>query len=595
MLKLVKLWTFFVNQAGGYDNVGFTLEDLYNSLDAKRRSMILETDSESALAYLKGKGDMDPNFYCKYTVDEENRLANLFWADSVARLDYHYFGDVLAFDSMYKTNEYGKPLVMLVGVNNHYATCFFGCALLVDETIETYTWVLETFLSAMNNKRPISIVTDGDRAMRKAIKKVIPEARHRLCVWHLQRNAQSHVRNKPNFTKVFTKCIFEYFTPTEFDKLWWNMVEAEGLQNNDWVNKIYSKRDRWAETFLRGHFFADTRTTQRCEGMNAYMNRFLQQKLKLQEFVRQIDRALSRTRYKELEQTFKTKHSSSLISSHLQSLEKHAESIYTRNLFFMVREQIRKEPQFLVSTCVTIVERQVYQLTRYGQADKRWTVVYYPKEQRFECACMEFESSGIPCCHLFCVMKSLHLSEIPASLLNRRWSKEAKVFECPPKSLDDQCRDVLKMIRYGSLSAEFNEICYYASMTGTRYLKLKGHITQLRSEMIEFNENSEGQRGRWSSENNNARIIKDPLIVKTKGAPIASVIKGVNLRKCGYCYLPGHNRRKCPVLNKVAKEGGQKRKNMIDVVSSNASFDINSGENFASDKDVAEEEVRRIV
>ena len=39
----------------------------------------------------------------------------------------------------------------------------------MDETIETYTWVLETFLFVMNNKRPIFIVTDGDRAMREVI------------------------------------------------------------------------------------------------------------------------------------------------------------------------------------------------------------------------------------------------------------------------------------------------------------------------------------------------------------------------------------------------------------------------------------------
>ena len=293
------------------------------------------------------------------------------------------------------------------------------------------------------------------------------------------------------------------------------------------------------------------RTIQRYEGMNAYMNRFLQQKLKLQEFVRQVDRALSHTRYKELEQAFKTKHSSSLMSTHLESLEKHAESIYTRNLFFMVRDQIRKEAQFMVSTYVTVLDRQVYQLTKFGQADKRWTVVYYPNDQNFECKCMEFQSSSIPCCHLFCVLKSLHLSEIPNSLFNRRWSKDAKVVECPPKSLNDQSRDILKMIRYGSLSTEFNEICYYASMTDAGYLKLKGLITQLKSEMLELSGNFEEKRGRWSSEKRNAAIIKDPLSVKTKGAPSARFNKGVNLKKCGYCKLPGHNRRKCPVLNEV--------------------------------------------
>lgn len=117
---------------------------------------------------------------------------------------------------------------------------FFGCALLVDKTIKTYIWVLETFLFA-NNKMPIFMVVDGDQAMSKAIKKVIPEAHHRLCFWHLQRNAQFNVRNKPNFTKIFTKCIFEFLIPKQFNKLCWNIVEVESLQNNDWVNKIYTK------------------------------------------------------------------------------------------------------------------------------------------------------------------------------------------------------------------------------------------------------------------------------------------------------------------------------------------------------------------
>ncbi|KAH9679529.1 protein FAR1-RELATED SEQUENCE [Citrus sinensis] len=408
-IKTSQIMDFFVNQAGGYDNLGFGLKDLYNNLDNKRRSMILETDSEAALAYLNAKADMDPDFFCKYSIDEENRLANLFWADSIARLDYSYFGDVLAFDSTYKTNEYGKPLVILLGVNNHYATSFFGCAILTDETVETYTWVLKTFLCAMNNRKPISIVTDGDRAMRKAIKKVVPEARHRLCIWNLQRNAQSNVHKTPEFVTRFKDFLLGNYRPEEFEQLWQNMVEELGLQNNDWVKKIYSKRERWAEAFLRGHFFGGMRTTQCCEGMNAYMNRFLQRKLKLHEFVRQIDRALRRTRNNNLGHNFKTKHSIPMISTHLPSLEKHAAGVYTQKLFYKVRKQIYKEGQFILLSNVTLLDIQVYTLTRHLEAKKKWTVVYYLKEQHFECSCKKFESIGIPCSHLFCVMKHMHL------------------------------------------------------------------------------------------------------------------------------------------------------------------------------------------
>ena len=125
-------------------------------------------------------------FIYKFNVDEESQLTNLFWADSTARMDYAYFRDVLAFDTMYRTNAYKKPLVVLVGVNHHHPTVVFGSALLIDESVGTYEWVLETFLIAMMNRKPISVVTDGDKAMRKAIKKALPHACHRLCSWHLQ-------------------------------------------------------------------------------------------------------------------------------------------------------------------------------------------------------------------------------------------------------------------------------------------------------------------------------------------------------------------------------------------------------------------------
>ena len=77
-------------------------------------------------------------------------MENIFWADSQSRLNYAHFGDVLAFDTTW-TNAYKKPLVILVGVNHHMQTTIFGCALLVDETVKTYTWVLKTLDDAVVN------------------------------------------------------------------------------------------------------------------------------------------------------------------------------------------------------------------------------------------------------------------------------------------------------------------------------------------------------------------------------------------------------------------------------------------------------------
>ncbi|KAL6214945.1 hypothetical protein ACLB2K_014377 [Fragaria x ananassa] len=117
------------------------------------------------------------NGLCKER-DVKGRLANMFWRDGQSYMDYCSYGDVLIFDSTYKTNMYEKPLVVFVGTNNHRGTVIFGSALLVDETEETYNWVLTAFLASMKQKKLVSVINDSDEAMRKALGNVMPEARH---------------------------------------------------------------------------------------------------------------------------------------------------------------------------------------------------------------------------------------------------------------------------------------------------------------------------------------------------------------------------------------------------------------------------------
>lgn len=62
-VKTSQIIDLFVNQSGGQENVLFTTKNLYNSLNAQRRSMIIDTDSKSAFAYLNAKAYMDSDFF----------------------------------------------------------------------------------------------------------------------------------------------------------------------------------------------------------------------------------------------------------------------------------------------------------------------------------------------------------------------------------------------------------------------------------------------------------------------------------------------------------------------------------------------------
>ena len=112
-------------------------------------------------------------------------MHNCFWTNARSRIAYQYFGDVVTFDATYQTNHYKMPFVPFIGVNHHHQSVMFGCALLVNETAESYTWLLKTWLNAMPGNPPSTIITDDDKAMAKAIVDVLPNATHRLCMWHL--------------------------------------------------------------------------------------------------------------------------------------------------------------------------------------------------------------------------------------------------------------------------------------------------------------------------------------------------------------------------------------------------------------------------
>ncbi|XP_015931869.1 protein FAR1-RELATED SEQUENCE 5-like [Arachis duranensis] len=102
---------------GGYRHTGFTREDLYNHIDRYRRLKVKIGDANAAINYLIGKSNNDPLFFGKYTFTNDERLEHIFCADGQSIIDYHCFGDIVAFDLTYKKNKYNKRLVIFSGCN----------------------------------------------------------------------------------------------------------------------------------------------------------------------------------------------------------------------------------------------------------------------------------------------------------------------------------------------------------------------------------------------------------------------------------------------------------------------------------------------
>ena len=139
--------------------------------------MIERGDAQTVINKLIEESEKDPDFYYRVRLNDQGKLIALFWSDRMMREDYHIYRDVVIFDKTYHTNRYNLICEPLVGINNHWKTVMFGCSFIAKEKVESFEWVLGQFKKVMNNKSPISIFTNQDFAMSKAIEKVIK-------IWH---------------------------------------------------------------------------------------------------------------------------------------------------------------------------------------------------------------------------------------------------------------------------------------------------------------------------------------------------------------------------------------------------------------------------
>ncbi|KAF7144860.1 hypothetical protein RHSIM_Rhsim04G0115100 [Rhododendron simsii] len=504
-------------------NVGISTGQIMDLMTIQSGGFDKDGDAEGILGYLSAKALDDPLFFYKYDVNHENCLDKLFWADSRSRLDYAAFGDVLVFDTTYRTNAYKKPFVMFCGVSNHYLSIIFGCALLPNETTETYMWVLETLMEAMDGKKPISVVIDGDKAMRQAIITVIPSAKHRLCTWHLQRNAVSNV-HKPKFHEDFKRLKSLECDRDEFDKAWAVLVKQYNIESNSWVVEAYRNRHKWAESYLRGHFFAGMSSSQRCEGMHGYFNRFLKVRLKLYEFVWHYDRAIARMRVNE-----------AAAEGFRAEMELEAK--------FYVKQQLEEEDHY------------VYKLEQYATENK-WRVEFHPFDVSIKCPCMKLESFGIPCCHIIAVMKFQQLVSIPTSCVVQRWTRSARS-SSPQPGLAKIPNLLTQTTRYGILSSSFNLLSYYASHTDKDFMEAREVDFQMMCELKNRWEMRNADKGEEKNSATKLFGIQDPKVVKTKGNPggSSSASKIPTARKCGNCRSIGHTKRTCKKEKAKEREG----------------------------------------
>ncbi|KAL8518918.1 hypothetical protein ACS0TY_010032 [Phlomoides rotata] len=172
-MRATESYRYLAHTIGGEENVGHTIKDHINFINRVKSRSIEGGDTVTLIDMIQDQAEEESDIFYKVKIDDERRLAHIFWRDSMMKEDYDIYGDVMVFDTTYRTNKYELICALFVGVNNHWKNTMFGCAFISDEKAETFEWLFNVFKKSMQGKAPMTIFTDQDLAIASAIEKVI--------------------------------------------------------------------------------------------------------------------------------------------------------------------------------------------------------------------------------------------------------------------------------------------------------------------------------------------------------------------------------------------------------------------------------------
>ncbi|KAJ1292540.1 hypothetical protein BS78_02G399300 [Paspalum vaginatum] len=386
----------------------------------------IKDDIGKTLRLLEGMKRADPCMVVSFDVDLHGRIKSMLWCSGKNRLDYGLFGDVVTFDTTYKTNLYSMPFGLFVGVNNHFQSVIFGGVLLTHEKIEDFEWAFSKFISIMGGKAPVTVLTDQCQAMGAALKTTIPSARHRWCRWHVLRHAKQKIGSvyskRSGFKKEFHRLVTYETCKYTFERRWRMLMRKYNLRGNKFVKRLFKKREMWAKPYFMDVFCAGMTSTQRSESANHMLKGYIQRSAPMHLFVSkfnefQFDRNEAEERENHVTRQLKRKQRVGV------PIELHAQEVFTNAMHEKFVDQLFYSGRFIIWERPSDDHFVLVDSRFAGLESPRKVSVRIESDGKLACQCGLFEHMGLLCKHALKVLVHLDRMVIPDANIKSRWSK----------------------------------------------------------------------------------------------------------------------------------------------------------------------------
>src|SRR2546425_88285 len=114
---------------------------------------------------------------------------------TIKRELYNKYKNDVIIDTTYNINRFKMILCIITRIDNNYKTRIVACAIIEDETVDTYRWILDSILNETDVSSRI-VFSDSDPAIIRSIKEVFPNVQHLLCIFHIDLNLRKKLKGK---------------------------------------------------------------------------------------------------------------------------------------------------------------------------------------------------------------------------------------------------------------------------------------------------------------------------------------------------------------------------------------------------------------
>ena len=325
-------------------------------------------------------------------------LTGLFFQDERIRQVFAEYPEFLCVDATYKVNDLRMPLYLLIAENGNGQSEIVGVLVVANESEETIQAMVDIFKDQNPKWTDVkTVMTDKDFVEREVFSKSFPEAKLRICLFHVLRTFRREITaEKMGVSKLqrdglletlqkiaYSRTIEEYDANKQIllDK---NITAAENYYINSWD----SIKEQWVIGLSESECLGN-RTNNRVESLNQKVKQVSDRNAKFDSFATDLVNFLHMHRTEINGKLCKTVNKVSTKSTMEATPENQYRQVLTDYAFKLVETQIQKSRE------VTMTETwDQFSCTSGGQDYNA---------SRTLCTCDFQKQYKLPCKHLFAI------------------------------------------------------------------------------------------------------------------------------------------------------------------------------------------------